>query len=84
MKTTIFLSLERFLESDFCWFPGAYLYTQNAKDDEEGAADEDNVADGFEGGDEGLHHQLQAWSSTDHSEQRKAGETQTHVSLFFT
>lgn len=47
---------------------GAYLHTKNAKDDEEGAADEDNVADGFEGGDEGLHHQLQAWSSTDHSE----------------
>lgn len=52
---------------------GAYLHTKNAKDDKEGTADEDNVADGFEGGDEGLHHQLQAWSSADHSERRKPG-----------
>lgn len=68
----------------FSRFPGAYLHTQNTKDDEEGAADEDNVADGFEGGDEGLHHQLQTWSSTDHSEQRTPGETQTQVSSFLT
>lgn len=57
-------------------FPGAYLDAKNAKDDEEGAADEDNVANGFEGGDEGLNHQLQAWSSADHSERRKP-ETET-------
>lgn len=65
-------------------FPGAYLHTKNAKDDEEGAADEDNVADGFEGGDEGLHHQLQAWSSADHSERRNPGETETPVSSLLT
>lgn len=47
-------------------FSFSYLYTKNAKDDKECATDEDNVANGFEGGDEGLHHQLQTWSSADH------------------
>ena len=38
------------------------LDAEDAKDDEEGAADEDDVADGFEAGEQGLHHQLQTRS----------------------
>lgn len=53
----------------------AHLNPENTEDDEEGAADEDNVADGFEGGDEGLHHQLQTWSSADHSGSARSNQT---------
>lgn len=35
-----------------------HLHSQDAKDDEEGAADEDDVPDGPQRGDEGLHDQL--------------------------
>lgn len=35
-----------------------HLNSQDAKDDEEGAADEDDVPDGPQRGDEGLHDQL--------------------------
>lgn len=45
---------------------GCYLNTKNAKDDEEGTADEDDVADGLEGRDEGLDYQLESWSPADH------------------
>ena len=45
-----------------------YLNTQNAKDDKKGTADKYNVANGFEGSDQGLNHQLQSWSSADHPE----------------
>lgn len=48
----------------------SYLHTKNAKNDEECTADEDNVANGFKGGDQGLHHQLKTWSSADHPEER--------------
>lgn len=41
------------------WAP-PHLHPQDAKDDEKGTADEHNVADGLKGGDECLHHQLQA------------------------
>lgn len=51
-------------------FPSSYLYPKYAKDDEERTTDENNVANGFEGGDEGLHHQLQTWSSANHPEDR--------------
>lgn len=47
----------------------SYLYSENAKDDEECTTDEDNVANRFEGGDEGLHHQLQPWSSANYSKE---------------
>ena len=47
-------------------FDGVYLHAENTKDDEEGAADEDDVADWLEGRDEGLDDQLQPWSSADH------------------
>lgn len=33
-----------------------YLHPQNAEDNEEGTADQDNVPDGSEGGDESLHN----------------------------
>jgi hypothetical protein len=47
------------------------LDPEDAEDDEEGAADEDNVPDGLEGGEEGLHHQLQPGGSVDHPAQQK-------------
>lgn len=47
----------------------SHLDTKNAKDNEEGATDKDDVADGLEGRDERLHHQLQTWSSADHPEE---------------
>ena len=50
-----------------------YLNAEDAEDDEEGAADEDDVADGLEGRDEGLDHQLQAWSPADHPEGQTLG-----------
>jgi hypothetical protein len=46
------------------------LDPEDAEDDEECAADEDNVPDGLEGGEEGLHHQLQAGGSVDHPAQK--------------
>lgn len=49
----------------------SYLDPENAKNDEECTTDEDNVADGFEGSDESFHHQLQAWRSANHSEERR-------------
>lgn len=36
-----------------------HLHPQDAEDDEEGTADEDDVPNGLEGGDERLYHQLQ-------------------------
>lgn len=51
-----------------------YLNTKDAKDDEKGTADEDNVADGLEGRDQGLDHQLQSWSSADHPVGQTGGE----------
>ena len=36
------------------------LDTEDAEDEEEGAADDDDVADGLEAGEQGLHHQLEA------------------------
>ena len=48
-----------------------YLNSQNSKDDEEGAADEDDVADGLQGREEGLDDQLEPGSSVDHSKGSK-------------
>lgn len=42
-----------------------HLHPQDAEDDEEGTADEDDVPDGLEGGDERLYHQLQPRSPAD-------------------
>lgn len=52
----------------------AHLDSQDAEDDEEGAADEDDVADGPQGGDERLHDQLQPRRSAYHP----AGALQMH------
>ena len=49
-----------------------YLNSQNSKDDEEGAADEDDVADGLQRREEGLDDQLEAGSSVDHSKGSKS------------
>lgn len=43
-----------------------HLHSQNAKDDKERAADEDDVPDGPQRGDECLHHQLQSRGAADH------------------
>lgn len=64
------------------WSDAPYLYSKNAKDDEESTADEDNVANGFQRGDEGLHHQLQTRSSAYHPEGRtefREGEAKRHI-----
>lgn len=53
----------------------SYLHPQDAKDDEEGAADEDNVPNGSKRGDECLHNQLQARGSADHPGKRKQRHT---------
>lgn len=47
-------------------FDDVYLNTKNAKNDKEGTADEDDVADGLEGRDEGLDYELQSWSPANH------------------
>lgn len=46
----------------------SYLNSQDAKDNEEGTADDHYIADGFQRGHEGLDHQLEPWSSADHTE----------------
>lgn len=48
-----------------------HLHSQDAKDDKEGAADEDDVPDGPQRGDEGLHDQLQSRGAADHPGKRK-------------
>ncbi len=44
------------------------LDSQDAKNNEEGTADDDNVPDRLEGWHQCLNNQLQSWSSADHSE----------------
>lgn len=44
-----------------------HLDSQDAKDDEKGTTDEDNVANGSKRGEEGLDDQLQSWSTIDDS-----------------
>ena len=46
---------------------GAYLKSKDTEDDEEGAADEDDVADGTQRRQQRLYDQLQSRRSTDHS-----------------
>lgn len=60
-------------------FSFSYLHPKNAKDDEERTTDEDNVANGLEGSDEGLHHQLQTGSSANHPEERRGGREKKKV-----
>lgn len=50
-----------------------YLNSKDPKDDKKRTADEDDVPDGLQGRDQSLHHQLEAWSSTDNPEKRKKG-----------
>lgn len=45
----------------------SHLYSQDAKDNEEGTADDHDVADGLQGRHQGLYHQLQARGSADHA-----------------
>lgn len=57
------------------WYAIVYLHSQDTKDNEESAADEDNIADGSQRGDESLHNKLQPGSSTDHP----APHTHNHI-----
>lgn len=45
----------------------SHLYSQDAKDNKEGTADDHDVADGLQGRHQGLYHQLQARGSADHA-----------------
>lgn len=44
-----------------------HLYSQDAKDNEEGTADDHDVSNGLQWGHQSLHHQLQSWSSADNT-----------------
>lgn len=55
-----------------------YLDPQDAKDNEEGAADQHNVPDGSEGGDESLYNQLQARGSADHPAAHEQNQKHKH------
>ena len=46
----------------------AHLNSENAKNNEKGAADEDDVSDRLQGREEGLDHQFEAWRAVDHPE----------------
>lgn len=48
-----------------------HLHSQDAKDDKECAADEDDVPDGPQRGDECLHDQLQSRGTANHPEKSK-------------
>lgn len=43
-----------------------YLHTKDAVEKEEGAANENDLSDGFNWGDQSFHSQLQFWGSLDH------------------
>lgn len=45
----------------------SHLHSQDAEDDEEGAADHHDVADGLQRRHQGLDHQLQPRGSADHA-----------------
>ena len=55
------------------------LNTQDAEDEEEGAADDDDVADGLEAGQQGLHHQLEARSSVDDAQRTESSDQAKHT-----
>lgn len=44
-------------------YPEAHLDSENAKDNEESAADQNYVSNGLQRSDQSLNHQLQAWGS---------------------
>ena len=46
---------------------------KDAENDEECATDENDVADGLEGGEQGLHHQFQPRGPVDHPEKSEFG-----------
>ena len=55
----------------------SYLNTEDPEDDEEGTADEDDVADGLERGEESLHDELEAGRAVDDAERpERAHETE--------
>ena len=60
----------------------SYLDPENAEYDEERATDEDDVADGSEGGEEGGDDQLQTGRSADHPDQQNY-HVQTSLLIVF-
>ena len=56
-----------------------YLDSQNTKDDEECAADEDDVADGLQRGEESLDHQLEAGRPVDHPQRLEGAHQPEHA-----
>ena len=55
------------------------LNPKDAEDEEEGAADDDNVADGLEAGEQGLHHQLEAGRPVDDPERAESTDQAKHT-----
>ena len=55
------------------------LDPQDSEDEEEGAADDDDVADGLEAGEQGLHHQLEARSSVDDTQRTESADQAKHA-----
>lgn len=51
----------------------AHLHPQNAKNDEEGTADDHNVANGLERGHQRLYHQLQPLGPADDPGEQREG-----------
>lgn len=54
----------------------SHLHSQDSEDDEEGATDDHDVADGLQRRHEGLNHQLQARSSADDPETQHASHSE--------
>jgi hypothetical protein len=59
--------------------PLSSLYAQNSKDDEECAADEHNVPDRFERGEESLDDKFEAGSAVDDSERAEGADKAEHA-----
>lgn len=47
--------------------PPTHLHSQDSKNNKKGTADDHNVANGLQRRHQCLHHQLQTWSSADHT-----------------
>ena len=58
---------------------GIYLNAEDSEDDEECAADQYNVADGFEGRQECLDNQLEPWCPVDDPERPQGSDQSEHA-----
>ena len=55
------------------------LNPKDAEDEEEGAADDDNVADGLEAGEQGLHHEFEAGRPVNDAERPESADQAEHT-----